>query len=31
LLFGCVGWRVYLHYLRRRALYPAELMAHELV
>jgi len=25
LLFGCVGWRVYLHYLRRRMLYPAEL------
>ena len=25
LLFGCVGWRVYLHYLRRRPLYPAEL------
>ena len=25
LLFGCVGWRVYLHYLRRRTLYPAEL------
>ncbi len=28
LLFGCVGWRVYLHYLRRRTLYPAEVQAH---
>lgn len=30
LLFGCVGWRVYLHYLRRRPLYPAELRDHTL-